>query len=69
MYKYTARLVLPFENCNPQSRHAFRSSSLFNTLLGTLIGFSFALLHVGQRQVRGWALRLLTPVFIVSLLF
>jgi putative membrane protein len=44
-------------------------SSRITTPLVTLTGFSFALLHAGQRQ--GWqrALLLLALVFIVSLLF
>jgi uncharacterized membrane protein len=41
----------------------------FLTPISTLVGFSFALLHAGQRE--GWsrALRLLGLVFVVSLLF
>ena len=44
-------------------------SSRITTPLVTLTGFSFALLHAGQRE--GWrrALLLLALVFIVSLLF
>ncbi len=43
--------------------------SIFITPISTLAGFSFALLHAGQRE--GWwrALRLLALVFAVSLLF
>jgi putative membrane protein len=39
------------------------------TPLVTLAGFSFALLHAGQREGWGRALRLLALVFVVSLLF
>ena len=39
------------------------------TPLVTLIGFTFALLHAGQREGWGRALRLLALVFVVSLLF
>jgi len=43
--------------------------SRFLTPVSTLVGFTFALLHAGQRE--GWrrALRLLALVFAVSLLF
>jgi len=44
-------------------------SSRFITPLATLTGFTFALLHAGQREGWGRALRLLVLVFIVSLLF
>jgi uncharacterized membrane protein len=43
--------------------------SRFITPLVTLTGFAFALLHAGQREGWGRALRLLALVFIVSLLF
>jgi putative membrane protein len=45
------------------------ASSRFTTPLVTLAGFTFALLHAGQRE--GWsrAARLLVLVFVVSLLF
>ena len=44
-------------------------ASHFTTPLVTLTGFTFALLHAGQREGWGRALRLLALVFIVSLLF
>jgi putative membrane protein len=44
-------------------------SSRFITPLVTLAGFAFAILHAGQREGWGRALRLLALVFIVSLLF
>jgi uncharacterized membrane protein len=43
--------------------------SRFITPLVTLTGFAFALLHAGQREGWGRALRLLALAFIVSLLF
>ena len=43
--------------------------SRFITPLVTLTGFAFALLHAGQRESWGRAVRLLVLVFIVSLLF
>jgi putative membrane protein len=70
VYKDVARLAHPFVNCNPQTRRAFRKpGSRFVTPLVTLPGFTFALLHAGQREGWGRALRLLALVFIVSLLF
>jgi uncharacterized membrane protein len=41
----------------------------FITPVTTLTGFAFALLHAGQREGWGRALRLLALVFAVSLLF
>jgi len=43
--------------------------SRFITPVSTLAGFTFALLHAGQREGWGRALRLLVLVFAVSLLF
>jgi len=43
--------------------------SPFITPVSTLVGFSFAMLHAGQREGWGRALRLLALVFGVSLLF
>ncbi len=43
--------------------------SRFLTPVSTLAGFTFALLHAGQREGWGRALRLLALVFAVSLLF
>jgi putative membrane protein len=43
--------------------------SRFITPVSTLAGFTFALLHAGQREGWGRALRLLALVFAVSLLF
>ena len=42
---------------------------LLITPVATLTGFTFALLHAGQREGRGRALLLLALVFVVSLLF
>ena len=46
-----------------------RSVPPFMTPLSTLTGFSFALLHAGQRQGWGRALLLLSLVFVVALTF
>ena len=69
MYKYAAPWQFLFINCNPQLCCTFRSSSRFITPLVTLTSFTFALLHIGQREGWGRVLRLLALVFIVSLLF
>jgi uncharacterized membrane protein len=49
--------------------HPLGIASPFIAPLVTLVGFAFALLHSGQRQGWGSALRLLALVFAVSLLF